>query len=244
MKRVTAIYLGFFCGSFGIFTAAWTMIFIVRGEYLNAVVALGVSTFCFGCLIPLVTVLSGHVAPRLHIDDRGTTFWPDRSVEMPIHIALLGGVTACAVYTIFAPAGMVTIPAPHAMRYTIPFLSGVLMLIGVPMLWRYFRRGSTTCLRLTPSGFELEESQRTESGSWDQIKDVADRVPGKQTSTSGPIVFVMADDSTPTIAASGMTPEGKALRELVRFYWEHPASRNELTDDRAVERLARSLTQE
>jgi hypothetical protein len=31
------------------------------------------------------------------------------------------------------------------------------------------------------------------------------------------------------------------LRELIRFYWKHPESRDELTDGRAVERLAQSL---
>jgi hypothetical protein len=48
----------------------------------------------------------------------------------------------------------------------------------------------------------------------------------------------MADDSAPTIAAGAITPDGTALRELVRFYWEHPESRGELTDGRALKRLA------
>jgi hypothetical protein len=51
-------------------------------------------------------------------------------------------------------------------------------------------------------------------------------------------MFVMSDDSAPTLAAGSITPDGSALRELVRFYWEHPESRDELTDGRAVERLA------
>lgn len=118
------------------------------------------------------------------------------------------------------------------MRYSIPFASGVLVLMGVPMLWRYFRRGSTKYLRLTPSGFELEESWRTESGEWGQVKNVTDESSDKKWARSGPIVFVMSDDRTPTIAASAMTPDGKALRELVRFYWEHPEVRDELTDGR------------
>jgi hypothetical protein len=54
----------------------------------------------------------------------------------------------------------------------------------------------------------------------------------------GAVVFVMSDDSAPTIAARSMTPDGEALRELARFYWEHPGSRGELTDGRAPKRLA------
>jgi hypothetical protein len=236
-----AILCGLFFGSLGVFSAVWTVLFVTRGEFLNAVVALGVSAFCFGFIIPFFTVVPGNVAPRVNVDDGGTTFWPDRSIEIPIQIALLGAVSASAVYTVFAPLGMVTIPIPPAMRYSLPFTSGVFLLIGVPLVWRNFRRGSLKYMRLTPSGFELEESWRSESGDWDQVKDVTDAAPGQQTSTSGPVVFVMSDGSAPTIAAGSMTPNGKELRELVRFYWEHPESRDELTDGAAVKRLAQNL---
>ena len=128
-------------------------------------------------------------------------------------------------------------PVPPATRYSIPFTAGVLVLTTAPLLWRNLRRGCTKYLRLTPGGFELEEGWRSESGDWDQVKDVTDAAPGQQTSTSGPVVFVMSDGSAPTIAAGAMTPNGKALRELVRFYWQHPESRGELTDGRALERL-------
>ena len=123
------------------------------------------------------------------------------------------------------------------MRYSIPFMSSVLVVTGVPLLWRNLRRGCTKYLRLTPDGFELAQGWRSESGDWDQVKDVTDAAPGQQTSTSGPVVFVMSDGSAPTIAAGSMTPNGKALRELVRFYWRQPESRSELTDGRALERL-------
>ncbi len=238
---MTAILGGLFSGGFGVFTAAWTVVFIVRGEIVNAVVALGLSVFCFGFIIPFFTVVPGKVAPRVNVDDGGTTFWPDRSIEVPMQIALLGGVMASAVYTIFAPAGKVSIPIPPAMRYSLPVTSAVFLLIVVPLAVRNFRRGSMKYLRLSPSGFELEEGWRSESGGWEQVKDVTDAAPGQQTSTSGPVVFVMSDGSAPTIAAGAITPNGMALRELVRFYWRHPESRDELTDGAAVKRLARSL---
>ena len=239
--RTSAIFGWLFFGSFGVFTAAWTVVFIVRGQFLNSVVAFGLSVFCFGLILPLFTVIPGNVAPRVDVGDEGTTFWPDRSIEIPMQIAMLGGVTASAVYTIFAPAGKVAIPIPPAMRYSVPFTAGVFLLFVVPLLWRNFRRGSMKYIRLSPSGFELEEGWRSHSGDWDKVKDVTDAAPGQRASTSGPIVFVMSDESTPTISASGMTPDGKALRDLVRFYWLHPESRAELADGRAVERLARSL---
>jgi hypothetical protein len=40
------------------------------------------------------------------------------------------------------------------------------------------------------------------------------------------------------MAAASCTPDGVALRQLVRFYWQHPDNRGELTDGRALKRLA------
>jgi hypothetical protein len=134
---------------------------------------------------------------------------------------------------------MVDIPTPSSMRYSIPLTSGVVILIGVPVVWRNFRRGSTKYLRLTPKGFELAYGWRSASGDWAQVEDVADEAPGQQqAATPGAVVFVMSDGSAPSIAAGSFTPEGESLRDLVRYYWEHPESRGELTDGRAVKRLA------
>jgi hypothetical protein len=45
------ILCGLFFGAFGVFSGVWTVLFIVRGEVLNAAVTLGVSAFCFGFII-------------------------------------------------------------------------------------------------------------------------------------------------------------------------------------------------
>jgi hypothetical protein len=234
----TAILSGLFCGAFGVFSAVWTVLFIGRGEFLNAGVTLGVSTFCFGFIIPIFKVVPGNIAPRVKFDDGGTTFRPDAGIDIPIQTALFGSVLACALFVIFAPIGKVDIPVPHSMRYSIPFTSGVFLLMGVPLVWRNFRRGGTKYLRLTQNGYELAQGWGSAAGDWEQVQDVADEAPGQQAPTPGAIVFVMADDSAPTIAAGAITPDGTALRELVRFYWEHPESRGELTDGRAPKRLA------
>jgi hypothetical protein len=89
--------------------------------------------------------------------------------------------------------------------------------------------------------FELAEGWSSQSGDWVQVKDVTDEAPGQQVPTPGAVVFVMSDDSAPTISARAITPDGKSLRELARFYWKHPQSRDELTGGRALERLAQNL---
>jgi hypothetical protein len=124
------------------------------------------------------------------------------------------------------------------MRYSLPFVSGVIVVTAVPILWRNLRRGSSRYLRLTPDGFEIAQGWRPQSGDWEQVQDVTDEAPGQQAPAPGAVVFVMSHDSAHTLAAGAMTPDGEALRDLVRFYWEHPESRGELTDGRAFKRLA------
>ncbi|MEN3320478.1 MAG: hypothetical protein V7643_3880 [Mycobacterium sp.] len=232
-----AILSGLFFGAFGVFCAVWTVLFIVRGELLNAVVTLGVSAFCLGFIAPFLKVVPGNITPRGEFDDAGTTFRPDRGIDIPIQTSLFGLTAASAFYTVFAPLGKVNIPVPPSMRYSIPFTTGVVLLMGVPLVWRNFRRGGIKYLRLTLDGFALEEGWRSASGDWVEVQDVTDQAPGQQAVTPGAVVFIMSDDTAPTIAAGAMTPDGSALRELVRFYWQHPDSRAELTDGRALKRL-------
>lgn len=234
----TAILAWLFFGSFGVFSAVWTALFIVRSEFPTALVSLGVAAFCFGLIIPLVKVVRENVAPRAEVDDEGTTFRPDRGIDTPVQVSLSGLVAASAMITVLVPTGRLDIPIPPFMRYSLPLVCAVVVLTGVPTLWRNFRRGGTSHLRLTPDGFELAQGWRSLSGDWEQVRDVTDEVPGQQAPTPGAVVFVLSDDSAPMIAARSMTPDGEAMRELAQFYWEHPESRGELTDGRAVKRLA------
>jgi hypothetical protein len=136
-----------------------------------------------------------------------------------------------------APLGKLDIPVPPAMRFSLPFVSTVIVVMGGPMLWRNILRGSTKYLRLTLDGFEIVQGWRPQRGDWAQVQDVTDEAPGQSAATPNAIVIVMADGSAPTMAAASCTPDGVALRQLVRFYWQHPDHRAELTDGRALERL-------
>jgi hypothetical protein len=238
MRLPTAILAWLFLGPIGTLAAILAVLNVVRGEYLTAVVALGGCAFCYGLIFPVPKVLRGKVTPRAEVDDAGTTFRPDRGIDIPVQVSLLGLVVASVLISVLAPSGRLAIPVPPVMRYSLPFMSAVIVVAGAPMLWRNVSRRSTKYLRLTPQGFELSEGLRSASGDWAQIEDITDQVPGQQAPSPGTVVFVMADDSAPTIAAGAITPDGTALRELVRFYWKHPESRGELTDGRAPKRLA------
>jgi hypothetical protein len=239
MKLSTAILGWLLFGAIGTVAAFLSVRSLVRGEYLTAAVALGGSAFCYGLITPLAKVVRGRQAPRVEVDDVGTTFRPDRGIDIPVQVSLLGLVVAGALIAVLVPLGRLDIPVPPFMRYSLPFMGAVNVAMGAPMLWRNVTRGGTTkYLRLTRAGFELSEGLRSHSGGWQQVHNVTDEEPGKQAPTPSAIVFVMSDERTATIAAGAMTPDGAALRELVRFYWQHPESRDELTDERALKRLA------
>jgi hypothetical protein len=53
----------------------------------------------------------------------------------------------------------------------------------------------------------------------------------------GSIVLLMSDGRVHSFAAGGCTPDGTALRDLVRYYWQRSEDRAELADGRAVKRL-------
>jgi len=196
-----AILCGLFCGTLGTLSAVWTVLCIGRGDFLTAAVTLGIAAFCFGFIIPFFKVVPGNIAPRAKFDDEGTTFRPDGGIDIPIQISVFGLVLACALFVIFAPLGKVDIPVPPSMRYSIPFTSGVVVLMGVPLVWRNLRRGSTKYLRVTPNGYELAQGWGSASGDWEQVQDVSDEAPGQKAPTPGAVVFVMSDDSSHTVAA-------------------------------------------
>src|SRR6185436_19700097 len=136
------ILVWLFFGAIGTLAAVLAVVNLVRGEYLTAVVALGGCAFCFGLIFPLAKVVSGKVTPRAEVDDVGTTFRPDRGIDIPVHVSLLGLVVASALISVLAPSGRLSIPVPPFMRYSLPFVSGVIVVTAVPMLWRNLRRGS------------------------------------------------------------------------------------------------------
>jgi hypothetical protein len=237
MRLPTAILAWLFFGAIGTVAAILAVRSAVQGEYLSAVVALGGCAFCYGLIFPLVKVVRRKQAPLVEVDDAGTTFRPDRGIDIPIQVSLVGAVVASALIAVLIPLGKLDIPVPRFMRYSLPFMSAVIVAMGAPMLWRNVSRGSTKYLRLTPNGFELSEGFRSNSGDWEHVQDVSDEAPGQKAPTPGAVVFVMSDDSAPSIAAGAMTPGGTAMRDLVRFYWQHAESRGELTDGRALKRL-------
>lgn len=233
-----AIVCGILFGPLGLLCVGWAVISFGRGEILTALTAIGFAMFCLGFITPFAKTVPGKVSPRVEFDGEGTTVRPDRGIDIPLQIALLGLTIAGGLSAIFGPLKQVQIPVPEQMRYAVPFVGAVAAIMGAPIMWRTLRRGSFQYLRMTPTGFVVVQGWRPQSGDWAQVVDVAEAAPNQTAPTPNAVVVVTADDSVITLPGASFTPEGRQLRQWVRFYWLHPDSRGELTDERAMKRLA------
>jgi hypothetical protein len=72
--------------------------------------------------------------------------------------------------------------------------------------------------------------------TWAELTEVADR-PRNGRKATGTTYISTTDGRFVAVPSDWYTPEGHALRDLIRFYWEHPEHREELANGRAVERL-------
>lgn len=235
-SSIAKAFLWILFGPFGVFCAAWAFIFLSRGECLSAIVALGFAVFTLGLVVMLVIVASRKVTPRIARDDAGITLRPDQRVDSLLIASTFGAFSAMAFYAVFAPLDMIDIPVPRNDERYFVFACAAAVLVGIFSLWQIIRRRGSSYLRMTVDGLEIGSTVSSAERSWDDVVDIADR-PQKARQPTGTTYITTADGRTRTLPSDWYTPGGRALRELVRFYWQHPEHRKELVDGRAAERL-------
>jgi hypothetical protein len=231
--------LGLAVGIPSLLGLVWTVISISRHHYLTSAVALGFAIFGFGLLVPIVLAKTGRAKVRGDYGADGTLVRPDRRIDAISQVTAFAQVLAMSLYVIFAPLGRVDIPVPQGMRPYFLFICGAGALWGLPSLWAMLRHGGMSYLRLTGKGFEIWQGLTSRCGTW---SGVAAAAPGRPWPMRGTLFLLGSDGkSSPSLVVDSFTPGGHALREWVRFYWEHPEHRAEPTDFRALER-PRNLT--
>ena len=232
------ILLGyFFIIPFGLLAFWWAVVCLSRREFLTAVVAVGFGVGFMSMCVPPTLSITSRIVPRASCDGQGTMFRPDLLFDVATSLTIVAFIFSCAMFAVFNPLGMLDIPVPNAVRNSTPFLAGAVALMGIPVIWLTIRRRGIKYLRLTPAGYEVAESYVPERGSWDEVVEVTDVAPKDSRQVPNPLVLVKSDGTAAVLAAGPMTPGGRDLRELVRFYWQHADLRDELTDGRAMERL-------
>ncbi len=209
-----------------------------RGEYPTATVVVGIALGFAGVEAAVILVLCGKVKPRIEVSDRATTIRPDLIADRLLLWATVAAFVGVATYAIFAPQGRIDLPLPYGSQRMWTITAIGITLTGIANLWILFRRGGNSFQRLTPIGFELGQGVSSFRGDWDDVVDIADRRPGKSPPVRATIVVKLKDGRTRTQAIDSYTPGGEAMRRFIRYYWINPDRRDELTDGRAIQRLA------
>ncbi|MEE6168488.1 MULTISPECIES: hypothetical protein [unclassified Mycolicibacterium] len=235
-SSIAAAFLCVLFGPFGAFCVVWTFLFAGRAEWLSAAVALGFAVFTLGMVAMLVVVASRKVSPRIMCHDAATTFRPDARIDRCLIASTVGVFTAMVVYAVFAPFDMLVIPTPRGDQKYYVAMSAVGAIIGVFSMRQIARQRGMSILRMSADGVEMGNSMTTARRTWDELVDIADR-PRNGRKPTGTTYLATDEGHVRTLPSDWYTPAGRALRDLMRFYWAHPEHREELANGEAVERL-------
>ena len=229
-------FLSIVVAPFGLFCLAYVFIFLGRADFLSAMVALGAAVFALGFVAMLATVFSGKVTPRVERDEAGLLIRPDRKVDTLLMVSTCGGFLAMALYAVLTPLDLLAIRAPRGNDQYFVIFCAIATLVGVFSLRQIVRQRGTSTVRVTGGGLVSGNTITFVKRTWDEVTDIDDRpTPGRQ--PNGATYIRTADGHTRELPSSWYTPGGRTLHAWLRFYWQHPESRDELTDDRAVRRL-------
>ncbi|MBS9532226.1 hypothetical protein KIH27_01330 [Mycobacterium sp. M1] len=212
----------------------------VRGDYLSAFAILG---FLSGLTAPIAgagLIVFGRMSTRVAHDEKGTTFLPDRCLNVFCLSGFVLLIPACIVLTIFIPRGGIAIPMSRGWQVFSPYLFGMIAVIAACGLISAWNRGGVGHFTITPSYIENADILSTKSVAWEDVvavRDVADTAKAQNA-----IVLSLRNGSEQVIQGAGAyVPHGAALYWMVQHYFRHPEDRPELTDGRAIDRLRGGL---
>jgi hypothetical protein len=223
----------------GGFIAVWAAIWFTRGSYLTAALCLGASLLLFSLLFHLAYPLSRRAHPRGEYGPEGTKVRPQRYADLVFCIGLLIGVSSAILFLVFSQFDMVDFIPSNANGLIMPAGCIFYVIYGAPALYRIFKYRGGKHLRLDPHGFEVWDSQWNSFAhrTWQDIEQILDHPVKGKTSFTEVIVFVLRGNRSAKLGSDTITANSHALREWVRFYWQHPEYRIELNDGRGVRRL-------
>lgn len=238
MRSPGRLIVGIVCVAvLSVFLVGWSVTWLLRGSYLTAVIMLGAGIMCSTATFQAGYALSGAARPRTEYGSAGTVIRPAKWLDPVSIVGFTCGVLAAGLYLVFAPQGMVDYVPRGTLRVGIFSLCIFVLTFGVAVLYRMFQHGDSH-LRLHPGGFEIWNGHWNvfKRGEWDEIEQILDRQP-RGRSIGREMIVVKLRRRSAMLVTDTMTNNSDALREWVRFYWQHPEYRDELVDRRALQRL-------
>ncbi len=212
----------------------WAGFAAIQFSLITVIVALGLSLTCFY----LISVLraSKDVSVQTSFDGAGTVIRPDVRITKNMHRLLVTGTLSMGLMFAAWVIGVLYLPLGDV-RHVFPIAFGA---AAVPMAWLWLKdstQGGLSYLFLGPDGIEFAGFIAPKSAKWEDVKSIADKLPNEERFWN-PMVVTLKNGKNLLMEAPGTyTPKGTALIEMVRFYWQHPEQRDELTDGRALQHL-------
>ena len=237
--RLNLILLVALFGCAAAFIAWWVAVWFMRGSYLTAAIASGIALYSASFAFQMAHVLRGAPTPITESGAKGTAIRTQKSVGLVFVVGFAAGVSAAALYLAFSPFGFVDYTPTGVLGVAVPAFCGFLIVFGVPTLYRAFKYGAESHLFLDQNGFEVWNGYwgSLVRGSWTDVEQILDHPLRGRAIRREVIVFVLPKGRRAMLMADALTEDSDALRDWVRFYWQHPEYRDELVDGRALQRL-------
>ncbi|MED5815003.1 hypothetical protein VST63_21805 [Mycolicibacterium sp. 050232] len=214
--------------------AVWGFNAAKHSSFVTVAVALGLALTAIYSTTMMTQ--SRSVAFQASFDTTGTQLRPDKRIEYNLRRFIVAGGLSTWLMFLAWVFGVLYLPFDVG-RHVFPMCAGAAAAVLTWCWIKLRRQGSLSYLSLTPEGFEFSTLREPKTGKWDEVENIADKLPDEERFWN-PMVVTLAGGETLLMEAPGIyTPKGTALVDLVRFYWQHPELRDELTDGRAVERL-------
>lgn len=219
----------------GVFFLWWGLAKIVDGGALSGAIASIFALAAFGFSAQWA-VMRFMADPRGDFDSVGTTIRPRKLFDVLSLFWMGAAVLAAALFVTFAPFGYVDIPT---YRSSTPWMMVFILLTGLATLWRMIAHGGDCYLRLTPDRCEVWNGPwlAFRRANWEDIEQIQDHPLRRKLRGRELVVLALPEGRSATLLSDCVTDNSQALRDWVRFYWQHPEYRDELVDGRGLQRL-------
>ena len=207
-----------------------------HGRYLTTVVSVGWAVFLLLLALGAALVMSGRMTPQIVCDRTGFTLRPDLRFSKLILAGLLAIIPSTLLFVVFAPMGAIDFATTRALQVFWPIFAALALVTVITGLIRTWRRGDVGHVTLTPAMVENADVMSTKLFEWDDIVEVSGRAESMRAHRA--VVLHLRNGDEAVIGnASVYVPGGAVLYWMVRHYWKHPEDRDELVDERALQRF-------
>jgi len=218
-----------------LFFSWWGLSALANANALSGLIAL---LFAFAILgfSAQWSVMRWMPQPRCEFDSSGTTIRPRKLFDSLSAIWMGAAVLSAALYVAFAPFGYIDIPT---YRSSTPWMMVFILVTGVATLWRMIAHGGDCYLRLTPDRCEVWNGPwlAFRRANWEDIEQIQDHPLRRKLRGRELVVLALPEGRSATLLSDCVTDNSEALRDWVRFYWQHPEYRDKLVDGRGLQRL-------